>query len=93
MTEYLNHRPCDTETPSHKISHDKYFAKWGTINDIKHDPSMQQPRIRRTRITRGLRRSNLGQSSSDFPVLLSGISRYYWCFTLKGGGMYFVPLI
>ena len=25
LTEFTNHRPWDTETPSHKISHDKYY--------------------------------------------------------------------
>ena len=29
MTECTNHRPWDTETPSHKISHDEYYEKWG----------------------------------------------------------------
>ena len=27
MTECTNHRPWDTETPSHKISHDEYYEK------------------------------------------------------------------
>ena len=51
MTEYPNHRPCDTETPSHKISNHKYYEKWGMIDKIKHEPSMLQPCTRHTRIT------------------------------------------
>ena len=27
MTECTNHRPWDTETLSHKISHDEYYEK------------------------------------------------------------------
>ena len=41
----------DTETPSHKISHDEYYEKRGTTDKTKHKPSMPQPRIRHTRIT------------------------------------------
>ena len=51
MTECTNHRPWDTETPSHKISHDEYYEQWGTIDKIKHNPSMLQPRVRHIRIT------------------------------------------
>ena len=51
MTECTNHRPWDTKTPSHKISHDKYYEKRGTTDKTKHKPSMLQPRIRHTRIT------------------------------------------
>ena len=51
MTECTNHRPWDTETPSHKISHDEYYEKRGTTDKTKHKPSMSQPRIRHTRIT------------------------------------------
>ena len=48
MTEYLNRRPWDTETASHKISHDEYYEKWGTTDKTKHKPSMLQPRIGHT---------------------------------------------
>ena len=51
MTECTNHRPWDTETPSHKISHDEYYEKRGTTDKTKHKPSMSQPRIWHTRIT------------------------------------------
>ena len=51
MIECTNHRPWDTETPSHKISHDEYYEKRGTTDKTKHKPSMPQPRIRHTRIT------------------------------------------
>ena len=51
MTEYPSHRPCDTETTWHKISHNKYYEKWGTIDKIKHEPRMLQSRIQHTRIT------------------------------------------
>ena len=50
MTECTNYRPWDTETPSHKISHNEYYEKQGTIDKTKHKPSMPQPRIRHTRI-------------------------------------------
>ena len=46
-----NHRPWDTETPSHKISHDEYYEKWGTTDKTKHKLNMPQLRIRHTRIT------------------------------------------
>ena len=36
MTECTNHRPWDTETPSHKISHDEYYEKRSTIGKIQH---------------------------------------------------------
>ena len=51
MTECTNHRPWDTETPSHKISHDEYYEKRGTIDKTKPKPSMLQPCIQHTRIT------------------------------------------
>ena len=51
MTECTNHQLWDTETPSHKISHDEYYEKRGTTDKKKHKPSMPQPRIRHTRIT------------------------------------------
>ena len=55
MTECTNHRPWDTETPSHKISHDKHYEKWGTIDKIQHKlehkASTLRPRIKHTRIT------------------------------------------
>ena len=50
MTECTNHRPCDTETPLHKISPDEYYEKQGTTDKTNHKPSMPQPRIRHTRI-------------------------------------------
>ena len=36
MTECTNHRPWDTKTPSHKISHDEYYEKRGTTDKTKH---------------------------------------------------------
>ena len=36
MTECTNHRPWDTETPFHKISHDEYYEKRGTNDKTKH---------------------------------------------------------
>ena len=33
---------------SQKISYNKYYEKWGTIDKIKHKQSMLQPRIRPT---------------------------------------------
>ena len=51
MIEYTNHPPWDTETPSHKLSHDEYYENRGTTDKTKHKPSMPQPRIRHTRIT------------------------------------------
>ena len=57
MTECTNHRPWDTETPSHKISHDEYCEMWGTIDKIQHKlehkASTLPPRIKHTRITTG----------------------------------------
>ena len=50
MTECTNHRLWDTETPSHKISHNEYYEKQGTTDETKHKPSMLQARIRHTRI-------------------------------------------
>ena len=41
----------DTETPSHKISHNKHHEKWGTNEKTKHKPSAPQPRIWHTQIT------------------------------------------
>ena len=50
-----NHRLWHTETPSHKISHDEYYVKWGTSDKTKHKlehrASTLQSRIRHTRIT------------------------------------------
>ena len=51
MTECTNHRPWDTETLSHKISHDEYYEKRGTTDKTKHKPSRPQPHIRHTQIT------------------------------------------
>ena len=51
MTESTNHLPWDTETPSHKVSHNEYYEKRGTTDKTKHKLSMPQPRIRHTRIT------------------------------------------
>ena len=51
MTECTNHQPWDIETPSHKISHDEYYEKQGTIDETKHKLIMLQPRIRHTQIT------------------------------------------
>ena len=51
MTEYSNHRPWDTETLSHKISHDKYHEKRAMVDKIKHEPSMLQRDIRHTQTT------------------------------------------
>ena len=48
MTECTNHKPWDTETPLHKISHDKYYEKRGMTNKTKHKLSMLQPCIRHT---------------------------------------------
>ena len=54
-TECTHHQPWDTETPSHKILHDKYYEKWGTIDKIQHKlehkASTPWPRIKHTRIT------------------------------------------
>ena len=36
-TECTNHRPWDTETPSHKISHNEYYEKRGTTNETKYN--------------------------------------------------------
>ena len=55
MTECTIHRHWDTETPSHKISHDEYYEKWGTIDKIQHklehNASTLRPRIKHTRTT------------------------------------------
>ena len=54
MTEYTNHQPWNTETPSHKISHNKHHEKWCTTDKIKHNPSMLRTRIKQTQITTDL---------------------------------------
>ena len=64
MTEYTNHRLWDTETLSHKISHDESYKKRGTTDKTKHKPSISQPRIRHTRITTS------SWQFSDFPLFL-----------------------
>ena len=51
MIECTNYRPWDTETPSHKISHDEYYENRGTTDKTKHKPSMLQPPILHPRIT------------------------------------------
>ena len=65
MTECTNHRPWDTKMPSHKISHDQYYEKWGTIDKIKHKPSMLQSRIWHTRITTILRIKHIISSAGN----------------------------
>ena len=50
MTECTNNPLWDTETPSRKISHNKYYEKRGTSDKTKHKPSMPQPRTWHTQI-------------------------------------------
>ena len=44
MTERTNHRPWDTETLSHKSSHDEYYEKQGATDKTKHMPNIRQAR-------------------------------------------------